>query len=98
MEDSPDKPKKKKFSLKRIFNYVFSGSNWREMKNASRQTLKDLRQLKEIFIFAAGVAIPGGLVGYAVYRIKKYRDLQKPANDNKEPPPPQPPENKPPSP
>lgn len=98
MQENPKEPKKKGFSLKRMFNYVFSGSNWREMHNVSKHTLSDLRQLKEIFILVAGAAIPGGFIAYAVYRIKKYRDKQKPANDNKEPPKQQPPENKPPSP
>lgn len=51
-----------------------------------KHTLKDLRTPKEIgmFIVAAFVPIPGAAAAYIAYRIIKYNNSKKPANDNQQ--------------
>jgi hypothetical protein len=81
-------PKEKKFSLKKEFNETFRNLTWKEARKIAGDTLKDLKRPKEIFTLVAAVALlPGGLVIYPAYRIRKYRGKNKPANDDKPPQP-----------
>jgi hypothetical protein len=95
MKNEPD-PKKGRRTLRERFNAAFKGVGWKDIRGIGRQTLKDLRKPGEIFALVAGAVIPGGFIAYGAYRVVKYRQSQKPANDNAEQKNPKPPENKPP--
>lgn len=93
-----EKKKKDPRSLKEKFNAARKGLKWKDLKGIGWETLKDLRRSKEMFALVASSFVPGGWVGYAVYRVVKYRNGQPPANDNTEQKKPKPPQKKPPSP
>lgn len=85
MDKNPDKKRKK--SLREKFNETFPDVSRDEWKGIIRDTLKDLRDPKEITLLLGGAIVPGGFIGYGAWRIMKYRE-KKAANDN--PPPAQP--------
>lgn len=98
-KDKQPKPeKKKRRSLREIFNASFKGLKWKDVKGIGKETLKDLKQPREIFAMVAGVVVPGCFFPYAIYRVVKYREGQDPANDDTEQKKPKPPESKPPAP
>lgn len=79
-------PKKKKSKLRQEFDATFKGLRWKDVRGASRETLKDLRQPKEIFTLVAAIVVPGGFIAYPAYRLRKYRKGQTPpANDDTPP-------------
>lgn len=82
MAEPEQNPKKKKLSFKERLNLVFNGVSKKELKGVFADTLKDLRKPKEIGIFIVSSVVPGGWIGYAAYRIAKYKYKHKPANDN----------------
>ncbi|MBI3442065.1 MAG: hypothetical protein HY052_09755 [Proteobacteria bacterium] len=98
MPEDPQRPKKKRFSLRQEFNDIFKGLQWKDLKGIGEDTLRDLKKPAEWLVLAAGIAVPGGFIAYAIYRVRHYRKGLKPANDNKNPKTPRPPENKPPQP
>jgi len=81
-KETPQEPKEKKLSFKEKLNLVFNGVSKKELKGVCADTLKDLRKPKEIGIFIVSSIVPGGWIGYAAYRIAKYKFKHKPANDN----------------
>jgi len=82
MAEPEQNPKKKKLSFKERISLVFNGVSRKELKGVFADTLKDLRKPKEIGIFIVSSFVPGGWIGYAAYRIAKYKYKHKPANDN----------------
>lgn len=82
MAEPEQNPKKKKLSFKEKLNLVFNGVSKKELKAVFADTLKDLRKPKEIGIFIVSSVLPGGWIGYAAYRIAKYKYKHQPANDN----------------
>ena len=70
--------KKCHFSLRDEFNRVFKGLSWKEARAVGLDTLKDLRKLKEIFVLAVAAVVPGGWLGYPLYRLRKYRQKHEP--------------------
>lgn len=80
MEKRPD-PKRKK-SLRERFNEAFPDVSRDEWKRIAKDTLRDLRDPKEIALLLGGAVVPGGFIGYGAYRVVKYRQKQA-ANDNK---------------
>lgn len=94
-------PEKKPSKLKRIFNKIARAS--KHIGPIAKDTFKDLRNKKELGLFIAAVAlpVPGVSAAYIGYRVAKYRNKHKPANDdaaNAQPPEAAPPETKPASP
>lgn len=79
----PETPKEKKLSFKEKLHLVFNGVSKKELKGVFADTLQDLKKPKEIGIFIVSSIVPGGWVGYAAYRIAKYKFKHPPANDNK---------------
>jgi hypothetical protein len=79
----PD-PKKNKPSFKQRLKTVFNGLTRKEMRGVLKDTLKDLRKPKEIGVLLLSSFVPGGWIGYAGYRIAKYKldHAPPPANDN----------------
>ncbi|MCC7038463.1 MAG: hypothetical protein IT560_14335 [Alphaproteobacteria bacterium] len=82
----PD-PKKKKPSFKQSLKTVFNGLTRKELRGVLKDTFKDLRKPKEIGVLLLSSFVPGGWIGYAGYRIAKYKlnHAPPPANDNAEP-------------
>ena len=87
-ENGPEKgkPEKKKLSLKRRLKEAFNGVSRKELGAIFKETLKDLRRPQEIGLLVGCSIIPGGWIGYGVYRVAKHRQ-KKPANDNPDQPP-----------
>lgn len=92
------RPKKPSFSerCRRAFNDV----SRKEAIDIAKDTLKDLKDPREIALLTGAIIVPGGLIGYGSYRVIKFRGKKKlpPANDNnnndgpaKKNPPPNPP-------
>lgn len=85
-DDNQDKPeKKKKLSFKEKLKLVFNGVSRKEAKAVMGDTLKELRKPREIGILLVSCFVPGGWIGYAAYRIARYKFKQEqdaPANDN----------------
>ncbi len=81
-KNNPDEPKKKKLSIKEKLHLVFNSVSKKELKGVVADTLSDLRKPKEIGIFIVSSIVPGGWIGYAAYRITKYKHKHHPANDN----------------
>jgi hypothetical protein len=76
-------PKPKKPTLKARLKTVFNGLSRKELKGVFADTVKDLRRPKEIGILLVSSFVPGGWIGYAGYRIAKYKLRHAPpANDN----------------
>ena len=77
-------PAKKK-TLKEMWNEArgsVKGMTFKDVKAAFKDTVQDIKKdPKEKAIFAAGVAVPFGFLGYGAYRAEKYR-RKKAANDN----------------
>lgn len=92
-DDNQDKPeKKKKLSFKQKLNLVFNGVSRKEAKGVLGDTLKELRKPREIGILLVSCFVPGGWIGYAAYRIARYKfkhEQDAPANDNAGAPPPE---------
>ncbi len=82
----PD-PKKKKPSFKSRLSTVFNGLSRKELRGVLKDTFKELRKPKEIGILLVSSFVPGGWIGYAGYRIAKYKLDHAPeaANDNVDP-------------
>ncbi|MBL8712364.1 MAG: hypothetical protein JNM12_05645 [Alphaproteobacteria bacterium] len=82
----PD-PKNKKPSFKQRLKTVFNGLSRKELRGVLKDTVKDLRKPKEIGVLLLSSFVPGGWIGYAGYRIAKYKleHAPAPANDNNEP-------------
>ncbi len=81
----PD-PKKKKPSFKSRLTTVFNGLSRKELRGVLKDTFKELRKPKEIGILLVSSFVPGGWIGYAGYRIAKYKlDHAPSANDNTAP-------------
>lgn len=82
----PD-PKNKKPSFKQRLKTVFNGLSRKELRGVLKDTVKDLRKPKEIGVLLLSSFVPGGWIGYAGYRIAKYKleHAPPPANDNVEP-------------
>ena len=85
---SEPNPKEKKPSFKKRLTTVFNGLSRKELRGVLKDTLKELRKPKEIGILLVSSFVPGGWIGYAGYRIAKYKLDHAPetANDNVEPP------------
>ncbi|TAL37285.1 MAG: hypothetical protein EPN97_05510 [Alphaproteobacteria bacterium] len=81
-----NRPEKKKLSFKQRLKEAFNGVSRKELAAIFRDTLKDLRRPQEIGLLVGSSFIPGGWIGYGVYRVAKYR-RKKAANDNPEPEP-----------
>lgn len=81
-QHEPKEPKKKKLPLKERLRLIFNSVSKKELRGVCADTLKDLRKPKEIGIFIVSSIVPGGWIGYAAYRIAKYKYKHKPANDN----------------
>lgn len=81
-------PKKEPCFLRREFNKSFKGLHWKDAGPITKDTLVDLWSVKELFTLAASSFVPGGWLGYAVYRVRKYNLKQKPANDDQKDKPP----------
>jgi hypothetical protein len=77
--------KKKKLSLKQRLKEAFNGVSRKELGAIFKETLKDLRHPQEIGLLVGCTFIPGGWIGYGVYRVAKHRH-KNPANDNPEQP------------
>jgi len=83
MAEPEKNPKPKKLSFRQRLSLVFNGVSRKELKGVLADTLKDLRKPKEIGILLVSSFVPGGWIGYAAYRIAKYKfKHQPPANDN----------------
>lgn len=80
------RPEKKKLSFRQRLKEAFNGVSRKELRAIFRDTLKDLRRPQEIGLLVGSSFIPGGWIGYGVYRVAKYRH-KKAANDNPEQPP-----------
>src|SRR5262245_4795193 len=78
-------PGKKKLSFFQSLREAFNGVSRKEWKNILKDTLKDLRKPQEIGLLVGCSFIPGGWIGYGVYRVAKYRH-KKAANDNDQQP------------
>ncbi len=78
------KPEKKK-TLKEMWREArdsVRGMTVADIKSALKDTVADIKNdPKEKALFAAGVAVPFGFLGYGAYRAEKYR-RKKAANDN----------------
>ena len=55
--------------------------DWDVVRDVGEQTLSDLHSPKERVLLAAALLapIPGSVVAYGLYRVKKYKDAQRPA-------------------
>jgi hypothetical protein len=80
------RPEKKKLSLRQRLKEAFNGVSRKDLGAIFKDTLKDLRRPQEIGLLVGCSFIPGGWIGYGVYRVAKYR-RKKAANDNPEQPP-----------
>lgn len=80
------RPEKKKLSFKQRLKEAFNGVSRKELGAIFKETLKDLRRPQEIGLLVGCSFIPGGWIGYGVYRVAKHRH-KKAANDNPEQPP-----------
>ena len=78
-------PEKKKPSFFRRLKDAFNGISRKDWIPIAKDTLKDLKRPQEIGLLVGCTFLPGGWIGYGVYRIAKYR-LKKAANDNPETP------------
>jgi hypothetical protein len=95
------KPKKepgeKKPSFSQRIKQAFNGVSRKEWMNVVKDTVKDLRKPQEIALLVGCSFLPGGWIGYGIYRIAKYRhkkasnDNQKKADPEAKPSPPKPP-------
>ena len=79
------RPEKKKLSFRQRLKEAFNGVSRKELAAIFKETLKDLRRPQEIGLLVGCSFIPGGWIGYGVYRVAKHR--RKAANDNPEQPP-----------
>lgn len=91
-------PKPKKPGFRERFRRAFNGVSKKEAIDIAKDTLKDLKNPREIATFVIALATPGGFFAYGSYRVIKFRRQKKfPANDNREDdpakknPPPKPP-------
>ncbi len=85
--DAPKNPPRKKLSAK--FNDAVKGMRsltLRDLVGTGGQTIKDLRQPKEIGLLLVAIIVPGGMVGWSAYRLQKFKSGDKPANENLPPP------------
>jgi hypothetical protein len=78
-------PDKKKPSFFRRVKDAFNGVSRKDFLNIAKDTLKDLKKPQEIALLVGCSFLPGGWIGYGIYRITKYK-MKKPANDNPEKP------------
>lgn len=86
----PETPKndgRKKLSAK--FNAAVKGVrslSLRDLTGTTGQTIRELRQPKEIGLLLVALVVPGGMFGWSAYRLKRFKDGQnsdiKPANEN----------------
>jgi hypothetical protein len=76
-------PGRKKPTLRERCKAAFNGVSRRELGGIFKETVKDLRKPKEIALLIGCSILPGGWIGYGVYRIARYRQ-RKAANDNPE--------------
>lgn len=86
----PEAPKndgRKKLGAK--FNAAVKGVrslSLRDLTGTTGQTIRDLRQPKEIGLLLVALVVPGGMFGWSAYRLKRFKDGQngdiKPANEN----------------
>lgn len=83
MKNDPEKKKKLPFGQR--LKAAFNGVSRRELMGVLKDTVKDLRKPKEIALLVGCSVVPGGWIGYGVYRVAKYR-RKKAVNDNPEPP------------
>lgn len=81
-EKNPEEKKPPKLGWKQKLSLVFNGVSRKEWRGVLKETLADLRKPKEIGILVASSFVPGGWIGYAAYRIAKYKFKHPPANDN----------------
>lgn len=86
--EAPQNNTRKKLSAK--FNAAVKGVRsltLRDLIGTSGQTIKDLRQPKEIGLLLVALVVPGGMVGWSAYRLQKFKSGDiKPANENLPPP------------
>jgi len=96
----PDKPEdnNRKQNWRQRLSAAFNGVSRKDAGRILASTLKDLRKPKELGILAVSSLLPGGWVGYAAYRVTKYKLQKPPANDDKPGAPPKPKRPKPPKP
>lgn len=78
MEKEPGNQKKP--FLQRLRD-IFRHASMKEIAGVLKDTVRDLKKPKEIGILITGSFIPGGWVGYGIYRIQLYRK-KKAANNN----------------
>lgn len=81
-----NEPEKRKLTLRERLREAFNGVSRREWMGVLAYTLQDLRRPQEIALLVGCTFIPGGWIGYGIYRIAKYRH-RKAANDNRDKPP-----------
>jgi hypothetical protein len=74
-------PDKKKPNFFRRLKDAFNGVSVKDLGNVFKDTIKDLRRPQEIALLAGCTLLPGGWIGYGVYRITKYK-MKKADNDN----------------
>lgn len=86
----PEKPddKNRKPNWRQKLSAAFNGVSRKDAGRILASTLRDLRKPKEIGILALSSFLPGGWVGYAAYRVTKYKLQKPPANDDTPKPPP----------
>jgi hypothetical protein len=91
-DDAPRKPAARfgKDQLRAQFNKAVKGLRsltFRDLTGTTGQTLRDLRKPKEIGLLLVAIVVPGGMMGWGAYRLKKFKSGQdafgnKPANEN----------------
>jgi hypothetical protein len=79
-------PDKKKPSFRERLRESFNGVSKREWMGVIKYTLEDLRRPKEIALLVGCTFVPGGWIGYGIYRVAKFK-RRRAANDNKNKPP-----------
>lgn len=74
-------PGKKKPSFREKMREAFNGVSRREWIKILKHTASDLKRPQEIAVLVGCSFLPGGWIGYGIYRVAKYRH-KKAANDN----------------
>ncbi len=89
MGQKPKKePGEKKPSFSQRIKDAFNGVSRKEWLKVIKDTLSDLKRPQEIALLVGCSFLPGGWIGYGIYRIAKYRH-KKAANDNRAQPAPE---------
>lgn len=81
-----DEPDKKKPSFPQRLREAFNGVSRKDVLPILKDTLKDLRHPQEIGLLVGCSFVPGGWIGYGIYRVAKFKLKRAAANDNPEKP------------